>query len=82
MNEMVLIVDFNMVEEDGRIPALVPVGETGSFSPGTEVVAIDGEGTECRALIDEVATDGSYVMLTPIEGTADTSSADAAHRAR
>jgi hypothetical protein len=82
MNEMVLIVDFNMVEEDGRIPALVPVGESGSFVPGTEVIAIDGEGTECRAVIDEVAADGSYVMLTPIEGTADASSSEATHRAR
>lgn len=67
MDPMVLIVDFNMVEEDGRIPALVPEGEAGSLVPGASVLAIDGEGTECRALIDEVAPDGSYVMLTPID---------------
>ncbi len=82
MNEMVLIVDFNMVEKDGRIPALVPVGETGPFAPGTVVIAIDGEGTECKAVIDEVAADGSYLMLTPIEGSADAPGAEAAHRAR
>ena len=82
MSEMVLIVDFNMVEDDGRIPALVPAGESASVAPGTEVIAIDGEGTECRAVIDEVAADGSYVMLTPVEGTADSSSSAPSRRAR
>jgi hypothetical protein len=34
---------------------------------GSEVLATDGEGTELRAVIDEVATNGRYVMLMPIE---------------
>jgi hypothetical protein len=81
VNEMALIVDFNMIEADGRIPALVPAGERASFAAGAEVVAVDGEGTECRAIVDEVSADGSYVMLSPIEGTFGTSTAGPDRRA-
>jgi len=82
VSEMVLIVDFNMTEEDGRIPALIRMDEEPPPTAGTEVVAVDGEGTECRAVVDEVAEDGSYVMLTPLDGTFHTSSSRATHRAR
>lgn len=64
---MRLFVDFNMVEEDGRIPALLAPGQV--LFAGREVVATDEEGTELRAVIDEVATNGRYVRLTPIEGS-------------
>jgi hypothetical protein len=67
---MELLVDFNQVESDGRIPALFPQGPASALVRGTEVVARDGEGTECHAVVDEVSPDGRYVMLVPIEGTA------------
>ncbi len=69
---MQLLVDFNMVEEDGRIPALLSPGQV--LFAGSEVVATDEEGTELRAVIDEVATNGRYVMLMPIEGSLRSSS--------
>jgi hypothetical protein len=67
-----LFVDFNMVEEDGRIPALFPPGRV--LFAGSEVVATDEEGTELGAVVDEVATNGRYVMLMPIEGSVHSSS--------
>lgn len=81
MDEMVLIVDFNMAEPDGRIPALIPPSEASSVTPGMEVVAVDGEGTECRALVEEIAPDASYVMLIPIDGTTTGSRSRAIRRA-
>jgi hypothetical protein len=69
---MQLLVDFNMVEEDGRIPVLLSPGQV--LFAGSEVLATDGEGTELRAVIDEVATNGRYVMLMPIEGSLRSSS--------
>ena len=66
---MVIIVDFNSVEEDGRIPTLLDPDQGPSAARGQHVVAADGEGTECDAVIDEVAADGSYAMLRPLEGT-------------
>lgn len=64
---MQLLVDFNMAEEDGRIPALLPLGQ--ELFAGSEVIATDGEGTKRRALIDEVASNGRYVMLKPVDGS-------------
>jgi hypothetical protein len=64
---MQLLVDFNMAEEDGRIPALLPPGQ--ELFAGSEVIATDGEGTERRAVIDEVASNGRYLMLKPIDGS-------------
>jgi hypothetical protein len=69
---MELLVDFNMVEEDGRIPALLPPGQ--GLVAGNEVIATGGDGTECRAVIDEVASNGRYVMLMPIEASVRSSS--------
>lgn len=69
---MRLLVDFNMVEEDGRLPALLTPGQ--ALFAGSEVVATDEEGTELRAVIDEVATSARYVMLMPIEGSVGSSS--------
>ena len=60
---MVLIVDFNMREPDGRIPALLLAGRAESLTPGEGVVASDGEGLECRAVISEISSDGRYAML-------------------
>ncbi len=67
-----LLVDFNMVEEDGRIPALLSPGQ--EMLAGSEVIATDGEGTERRAVIAEVASNGRYVMLMPIERSVRSSS--------
>ena len=66
---MTLLVDFNMAEEDGRIPALITPDQIPSLTPGTRVIAADGEGTECGAIVDEVAADGRIVLLVPIAGT-------------
>jgi len=67
---MELLVDFNMVEADGRIPARIPLEQASAFLLGDEVVAEDGEGTRCRAVIDEIAPSGRYVMIRPLPGTA------------
>jgi hypothetical protein len=62
---MVLIVDFNMREPDGRVPALL---RSGAASVGDSVVASDGEGVECRAVVSEISPDGRYVMLETVGG--------------
>jgi hypothetical protein len=66
---MVLVVDFNMAQADGRIPALVPPGQASLYAPGTKVIAADGEGTECYAIVDEAHPDQRYLLLSPIGGT-------------
>jgi hypothetical protein len=60
---MVLIVDFNMREPDGRIPALLVGDRAASLSVGQTVVASDGEGLECPAVVSEISPDGHYAML-------------------
>ena len=67
---MELLVDFNMEEEDGRIPARISATQVHAVAQGDKVRAFDGEGTECWAVIDEVDSTRHYVMLTPIPGTA------------
>jgi hypothetical protein len=57
------IVDFNMREPDGRIPALLLADRAESLSVGESVLASDGEGLECRASVSEISSDGRYVML-------------------
>lgn len=65
---MQLIVDFNMRESDGRIPALL-AGVPGQVAPGETVVAVDGEGLEVTARVNEVSADGRYAMLETVGGT-------------
>ena len=60
---MILFVDFNMREPDGRIPALLLADRAQKLSLGESVVASDGEGLECRAVISEISPDGRYAML-------------------
>jgi hypothetical protein len=60
----VLIVDFNMREPDGRVPALLIADRAESLAPGETVIASDGEGVECRAIVSEISEDGRYAMLT------------------
>lgn len=64
-----LIVDFNMREADGLVPALLVAGDAEQLFPGARVFAADGEGTECRAVVVEVAEDGSHALLAPVSGT-------------
>lgn len=66
--DMVLVVDFNMKQEDGRVPALVS-RDSAPLLLGSRVVASDGEGTECWAVVDEVFAEDGYVMLAPAGGT-------------
>ena len=70
---MELLVDFNMVEADGRIAADISSQQASSLLPGSEVVIDDGEGTRCRAVVDEIDPDGRYVMVVPIDGTVEPS---------
>src|SRR2546426_8875219 len=60
---MIQIVDFNMKEPDGRIPALLQAGAAESVAIGDSVIASDGEGLECRAVVSEISSDGRYAML-------------------
>jgi hypothetical protein len=64
---MVLFVDFNMREPDGRIPALL-VGDAARVALGESVIASDGEGVQCRAVVSEVSPDGRYAMLETVGG--------------
>jgi len=64
---MTMVVDFNMQEEDGRIPARLDSGEV--LTVGDRVKVTDGEGTKCLAEIDEIFSEKRYVMVRPIEGT-------------
>lgn len=68
---MTLIVDFNMANQEGLLPALVPSGDLWKFPPGEKVIATDGEGTECRGQVVEAVEGprGAYVLLSPIDGT-------------
>lgn len=59
-----------MEEEDGRLPARVSPVQTDALAMGDKVLAFDGEGTECWALVDEIAPQRRYVMLSPINGSA------------
>ena len=60
-----LLVDFNRLEKDGRLPALLPTGtEPHELEEGEKVVASDDEGTECWAIVDDVQTP-RVVMLRP-----------------
>ena len=60
---MLLIVEFNMREPDGRIPALLLGDRAATLSVGQTVVASDGEGLECAAVVNEISPDGRYAML-------------------
>ena len=64
---MVLLVDFNMREADGRLPALLI--DKALPALGERVVASDGEGLECTAVVNEISSDGRYVMLETIGGS-------------
>lgn len=66
---MMLLVDFNMVQPDGRIPALIPSGSAWELAPGTKVIATDGEGTECTAIVEQLDMGRRYVLLAPVGGT-------------
>jgi hypothetical protein len=60
---MRLTVDFNMTRADGRIPALLTGPDAEALHVGDFVIASDGEGTECRAIISEISPRG-YALLS------------------
>jgi hypothetical protein len=74
-----LIVDFNMVDEDGRIPAMIqrgPEGPAGVFAllhgplhVGETVEAFDGEGMACKAEIEDIDWASGYVLIRPLGDT-------------
>lgn len=64
---MPLIVDFNMRTDQGQYPSLI--AGMSDLNLGDRVVAIDGEGTQCSAIIEEITHDGRLAMLSPIGDT-------------
>jgi hypothetical protein len=66
---MRLIVDFNMTEADGRVPALLMPGRVESVAIGERVVASDGEGTEVVAQVSEISPNGRIAYLVPVGGS-------------
>jgi hypothetical protein len=58
-----LLVDFNMREPDGRVPALLLADRAERLAVGDMVVAVDGEGLECVAVVSEISPDRRYAML-------------------
>ena len=69
MDIVEVLVDFNMSEADGRIPALLEPHLASALAIGSEVIASDGEGTRCRTVVAEISSDGRVVMLLPLEET-------------
>lgn len=65
MRPMVLFVDFNMRKTDGTVPAALLPEQARALAPGVRVIAADGEGTECKAVVVEVFSDRRYALLKP-----------------
>lgn len=65
---MTLIVDFNMREDDGTVPALLEPGQQGRVRLGETVVAEDFEGNRCKATVAKLV-DGpppvAHLVLQP-----------------
>lgn len=68
---MTLIVDFNMTQGDGLVPALLTATDAQTLQSGGKVIAIDGEGTECQAEIVSIneTPRGHVALLRPIGGS-------------
>ncbi|MDQ3765756.1 MAG: hypothetical protein M3346_00175 [Actinomycetota bacterium] len=66
---MKLVVDFNMREESGLVPALLLRDQIESLHAGEKVIAADGEGTECLAVVRAIETNEGYALLSPVGGT-------------
>ena len=68
---MTLVADFNMIDEQGLVPSLVPVADLPHLPEGLRVLVVDGEGTECRAEVVKGVNGprGAYVLLAPVGGT-------------
>jgi len=68
---MTLVADFNMIDEQGLVPPLVPVADLPHLPEGLRVLVVDGEGTECRAEVVKGVDGprGAYVLLAPVGGT-------------
>jgi len=58
-----LLVDFNMTEEDGRVPALLLAGQAPRLSIGEWVRAHDWDGNECQAVVSELLPGRRIAML-------------------
>lgn len=66
---MTLIVDFNLEDEHGRIPARLDASVKGQIAAGETVLAEDEEGNRCKAHVVAISESGSIAYLAPIPGT-------------
>lgn len=63
-----LMLDFNLEDEHGRIPARLDASVQGQIAAGETVLAQDEEGNRCKAHV-AISESGSIVYLAPIPGT-------------
>ena len=69
---MTLIVDFNMRDEEGTIPALLEPGQQGRVRTGETVVAEDLEGNRCKATVARLSEGPPAVAhLVLVAGTSE-----------
>jgi len=66
---MTLIVDFNLEDEHGRIPARLDARAHGQIAAGETVLAEDEEGNRCKAHVVDISATGTIAYLAPIPGT-------------
>lgn len=63
------ILDFNLEDEHGRIPARLDASVQGQIAAGETVLAEDEEGNRCKAHVVDISSSGSIAYLAPIPGT-------------
>ncbi|MGI8426596.1 MAG: hypothetical protein ACR2FO_05415 [Actinomycetota bacterium] len=63
------VVDFNLEDDKGRIPAELDGLQQNTLSLGDFVMVEDEEGHRCKARVDELSNNKKVVFLTPIHNT-------------
>jgi hypothetical protein len=64
---MTLFVDFNMRDQQGRVPALLE-GVAAQIVPGETVWAVDAEGNRCKAVVDQITKSSPAIAKLSLEG--------------
>ena len=67
--EIILTVDFNDLDENGRLPASMSLDVIGAVKPrtGQWVWLVDEEGPNCLGRVDRI--DGELIEVTPFGST-------------